>query len=166
MGKIRDWCLATGLEETKYRAQDFRVSSSALKATEHRLPKPYHVHTPDCQTERAIQKQGLFAMSECFPFYTRLEGAGKLVTLKSGEGKMIGSAMAGMPDCIGVLGGRLYGIEFKRPGGHVSAIQYAKLRELHLAGARVCVCVDPTKIREWLDIGSFTARIDNWLEVL
>ena len=166
MGKIRDWCLATGLEETKYRAQDFKVSSGAMKGTAHRLPKPYHALTPDCQTERAIQKQGLFAMSECFPFFTRLEGAGKLVTLKSGEGKMIGSATAGMPDCIGVKGGRLYGIEFKRPGGHVSAIQYAKLLELHKAGARVCICVSPIKIREWLNIGTYTCKIDDWLEVL
>jgi hypothetical protein len=166
MGKIRDWCLATGLEETKYRAQDFKVSAQAMKATTHKLPAPYNRATPNSENERMIQKLGLSIMAECFPFYTRLEGAGKLVTLKSGEGKMIGSSMSGMPDSIGVKGGRLYGIEFKRPGGHVSAIQYAKLLELHKAGARVCICCNPSKIREWVDVGSFTCRIDNWLEVL
>jgi hypothetical protein len=170
MGKIRDWCLATGLEETKYRAQDFKVSSGAMKGTAHRLPSPYHKQDFDpltrTLTEREIQKLGLAAMGLCFPFYTRLEGAGKLVTLKSGEGKLIGSSMSGLPDSIGVKGGRLYGIEFKRPGGHVSVIQYAKLLELHKAGARVCICCNPSKIREWVDIGTYSCRIADWLEVL
>ena len=164
MGKIRDWCLATGLEETKYRAQDFKVSAQAIKPKFYKLPKPYA--TPGGENERMIQKLGLSIMADCFTFTTRLEGAGKLVTLKSGEGKMIGSSQAGLPDAIGVRQGILYGIEFKRAGGHVSAIQYAKLLELHKAGARVCICVSPIKIREWVNIGTYTCKIDNWLEVL
>ena len=166
MGKIRDWCLATGLEETKYRAQDFRVSSSAMKATTHKLPAPYNRATPNSETERMIQKLGLSIMADCFTFTTRIEGAGKLITLGSGEGKMIGSSQAGLPDAIGVRSGILYGIEFKRAGGHVSAIQYAKLLELHKAGARVCICVSPITSREWVNIGTYTCKIDNWLEVL
>ncbi len=165
MGKIRDWCLATGLEESKYRAQDFKVSGSAMKATTYKLPAPYNRKVPG-HMERDIQKLGLALMSQIFHFSTRLEGSGKLISTKAGEGVMVGSAMAGLPDAIGVRKGILHGIEFKTSGGAVSAIQYAKLRELHLAGARVCICVDPCKIREWVDIGSFTCRIDDWLEVI
>lgn len=159
-------CLATGETQSQWLNRDEKISTSAIKPKSHRLPKPYNVLTPECQTERQIQKRGLFAMSECFPFYTRLEGAGKIITNKAGQGIMRGSSQAGLPDCIGVRKGILYGIEFKRPGGHVSAIQYAKLLELHQAGAKVCVCVDPCKIREWVAIGTYTSKIDEWLEVL
>lgn len=165
MGKIRDWCLATGLEETKYRAQDFKVSSSAMKATTYKLPAPYNRKVPGAM-ERDIQKLGLALMSQIFPFSTRLEGSGKLISTKAGEGVMVGSAQSGLPDAIGVRKGILHGIEFKTSGAAVSAIQYSKLRELHLAGARVCVCVTPTKIREWVDIGTYSCKIDDWLEVL
>ena len=48
----------------------------------------------------------------------------------------------------------------------MSVIQYAKLLELHKAGARVCICCDPTKIREWLEIGTYSCKIADWLEVL
>ena len=165
MGKIRDWCLATGLEETKYRAQDFRVSSGAMKATTYKLPAPYDKKVSG-QKERDIQKFGLALMSQLFPFSTRLEGSGKLISTKEGAGVMIGSAQSGLPDSIGVRNGILYGIEFKISGAAVSAIQYAKLRELQLAGARVCICCDPTKIREWISIGTYSCRIADWLEVL
>ena len=163
MGKIRDWCLATGLEETKYRAQDFKVSSQAIKPKFYKLPKPYS--TPSGENERMIQKLGLSIMADCFTFSTRLEGSGKIVSV-GGSQRMIGSSQKGLPDAIGVRKGILYGIEFKRAGGHVSAIQYAKLLELHQAGARVCICVSPIKIREWLNIGTYTCKIDDWLEVL
>jgi len=165
MGQFRDWCLETGLEESKYRAQDFRVSAQAMKPKSHRLPDPYHRKVPG-QMERDIQKLGLALISQIFPFSTRIEGGGKLISTKAGEGVMIGSAQAGLPDAIAVRKGILYGFEFKCCGAAVSAIQYAKLKELHLAGSKVCICVDPCKIREWVDIGTYTCKLDDWLEVL
>ena len=166
MGKFREWCLETGETNSEWLNRDNKISTEAIKPKSHRLPKPYNVLTPDCETERVIQKRGFLIMGDVFPFTTRIEGAGKLITNKAGQGVMRGSSQAGMPDCIGVRKGTLYGIEFKRAGGHVSAIQYAKLLELHKAGAKVCICVDTSKIQEWVSIGTYTSRIDNWLEVL
>jgi hypothetical protein len=165
MSKFRDWCLATGETQEEYWCREARVSSTAMKATTHKLPAPYNRATPNAETERMIQKLGLSIMADCFTFSTRLEGGGKIVSV-GGSQRMVGSSQKGLPDAIGVRKGILYGIEFKRPGGHVSAIQYAKLKELHQAGARVCICVSPIKIREWVNIGTYTCKIDGWLEVL
>lgn len=164
MSKFREMCLATGETQSQWLNRDNQVSAKALKGTVHRLPKPYNLRTG--QQERDIQKLGLTLISQMFPFSTRIEGSGKLISTKSGEGVMVGSAQSGLPDAIAVRKGVLYGFEFKVSGAAVSAIQYAKLRELHLAGARVCICVDPTKIREWAQIGTYTCKIDDWLEVL
>ena len=169
MGQFRDWCLATGETQSQWLNRDERVSTQAIKPKSHKLPHPYHTDKEFCTatlTEREIQKAGIQAMSLIFPFYTRIEGSGKLISTKAGQGVMIGSSQAGLPDAIGVRSGILYGIEFKRAGGHVSAIQYAKLLELHKAGARVCICVSPIKIREWVQIGTYTCKIADWLEDL
>jgi len=165
MSKFRDWCLATGETQQGYWCREARVSAQAIKPKSHRLPEPYHRKVPG-QMERDIQKLGLALISQIFPFSTRIEGAGKLITTKAGEGVMVGSSQAGLPDCIAVRKGVLYGFEFKTSGAAVSAIQYAKLKELHQAGARVCICVSPIKIREWVNIGTYTCKIDDWLEVL
>ncbi len=165
MGKFRDWCVATGESDKEWLARDNQPKTSGLKGKSYRLPKPYNVDTPNSENERMIQKLGLSIMADCFTFSTRLEGGGKIVSV-GGSQRMVGSSQRGLPDAIGVRKGILYGIEFKKAGGHVSAIQYAKLKELHQAGARVCICVSPIKIREWVNIGTYTCKIDDWLEVL
>jgi hypothetical protein len=149
MGKIRDWCLATGLEETKYRAQDFKVSGGAMKGTAHRLPDPYHRKLPG-QLERNIQKAMTQALSAAGIWHCRLEGAGKLVSLATGERKFIGSDMTGMSDLIACHHGRLIAIECKVSGASLSAHQYAKLLEMKHAGALVMIVVDHAKALERL----------------
>jgi len=163
-GKLRDWLCDTGMTEKQFLNSDTTVAPNALKGKSRGLPAPYNRSTPG-EKERAIQKEAMKLCADIFPFVSRIEGAGKIVTVGD-EGRFINSEQKGLPDAIACKGGIMYGIEFKRSGGHLSPEQYAKLKSLHDAGAKVCICVSPEKIREWVDIGTYTCRLENWLDVL
>lgn len=164
MGKIRDWCLATGLEETKYRAQDFKVSSSAMKGKLISLPAPYNQRITG-QTEAPILKALIEGLNAAGIWNCRIEGGGKL--LHTGRGMIMApSAMTGMPDLIACHHGRLVAIEAKAPGGKLSAQQHGKLISLNHAGALVMIVVSPEKALERLLRGcEATCVLESGLQV-
>lgn len=47
--------------------------------------------------------------------------------------------MAGIPDLIGCIDGRFFGLEVKRPGGRATALQSAILRRIEQAGGIAAV---------------------------
>jgi hypothetical protein len=149
MSKFRDWCLATGESESQWLNLDNQVKTRAVKGRTYKLPEPYHRKVPG-QLEKNIQKAMTQALSAAGIWHCRLEGAGKLVSLATGERKLIGSDMTGMPDLIACSHGRLIAIECKVSGGSLSAHQYAKLLEMNHAGALVMIVVDPAKALERL----------------
>lgn len=164
MGKIRDWCLETGLPEQQYRAQDFRVSGSAMKGATYKLPAPYNRKVPG-QLEAPIQKAMLAALSAAGIWCMRIEGGGKI--LRKGKGAILApSAMVGMSDILACHKGRLIAIECKVSGASLSAAQHAKLIELNHAGALVMIVVDPAKALErLLHGGEATCVLESGLQV-
>lgn len=65
--------------------------------------------------------------------------------------KIISANRAGVPDIIACINGRFAGIEVKKPGGRVSALQKHHLQEIEKAGGTHIVCYSLKEFKEWLD---------------
>jgi hypothetical protein len=164
MSKFRDWCLATGLEETKYRAQDFKVSSQAMRSLTHSLPQPYTARR-DGVTEAPILKALIEGLNSAGIWCSRLEGGGKIIHTGTGA-RLIPSAMVGLPDVLACIKGQLVALEVKAPGGKLSAVQHAKLLAMQEAGATVMIVCDAGKAMAALLCGDgFTCKTASGLQV-
>jgi len=165
MGKIRDWCLATGLEETKYRAQDFRVSSGAIKGKLISLPAPYDKKIIG-QLEAPILKSLIQGLNYHNVTFWRMENSGKLIHAASGM-MMVASGMTGLSDIIGCIKGQFFSLEVKAAGGKLTAPQHGSLLRVKEAGGIAAVVVDVPKALAWLLEGEkATCKLESGIEVL
>jgi len=143
------------------------VSRKALTGDDIPLPAPYNKRgsIKEADVLRAV-KQVLKLHNV---WHRRLEGTGKIVGGKSGH-VMIPGEMAGMPDLIACVGGRLIAIEVKCPGGRLSTAQYGTLRAIRDARGLSLVVCSAEKLAESLKTTPWTihvtAIIDNWLIVV
>jgi hypothetical protein len=165
MGKIRDWCLATGLEETKYRAQDFKVSGGALKGKLICLPSPYEKKV-DGQLEAPILKSLIQGLSYHNVTFWRMENSGKLIHTPEGM-RMVASGMTGLSDLIGCIKGQFFSLECKVSGAKLTTAQHGSLLRVKEAGGIAAVVVDVPKALAWLLEGErATCKLESGIEVL
>lgn len=82
-------------------------------------------------------------------FYVWRHNSGMIAaTNKYGKRRMIKMGVAGMPDVFALKGGRLYGIEVKRPKGIVTVLQEGQLAELTKHGAITMVAHSVEEVQE------------------
>jgi len=64
--------------------------------------------------------------------------------------KVHGSAFqkAGVPDVIGVVNSLFFGIEVKKPGGRVSALQIANIKLINQAGGQAFVAYSVDEVKQ------------------
>ena len=160
---------ADALPSSQYQSKVLSkpTSSRLLKGDDHALPAPYNKRgsVKEADVLRAV-KDALNAMNV---WHRRLDGTGKVINGKAGL-QMIPGAMAGMPDILACVQGRLIAIEVKCPGGRVSAAQYGTLRGIHDAGGLAIIVCDAEKLALTLQTTPWTihatAVLDNWLLIL
>jgi hypothetical protein len=163
-GKLRDWLCDTGLTEKQFLNSDTTVAPNALKGSRTSLPAPYNRSKPG-EHERDLQRAAIDAMWLVCGWVQRIEGGGKVMHGQNGA-VLAPSVMKGLPDILGCINGRLIAVEVKKRGGSISPEQVASLLGMERAGARVCICVDPSKLVAWLKGGASTATTKNGIPVV
>lgn len=163
-GRLRDWLCDTGETHKQYIARDNAVASTATKGGRTTLPSPYNKPKAGEQ-ERELMREVSTAMWKVCGWVQRIEGGGKVMHGQNGA-ILAPSAMKGMPDYLGCINGRLIAVEVKKRGGSISPEQVGTLLAMEHAGARVCICVDPSKLAAWLKGGASTSTTKNGIAVI
>jgi hypothetical protein len=163
MGKILD-----EIERTATRApwltpvDPLRAPKGSLQrhvaGKERPLPAPYHRRRDGCH-EADLLKETQAELKRLRVWHRRIDASGK-IRWAGGEGCLTPGSNTGLPDVLACIEGRLVGIECKAPGGKVSAVQLATLKELADSGARVCLLVDPTRLEGWLSRGECVGDLE------
>lgn len=162
-GKLRDWLCDTGETAQEYIARDNKVAPLAIKGARIPLPPPYNkvIGPKEAVILRGIQDV-LFAAGI---WHVRIDVAGKII--RTAQGACYGkSGMQGMADVLACISGQMVSIEAKASGAAMSPEQNGVLLAQMAAGARACVCVDPSKLLAWLKGGASTATTKTGIPVV
>lgn len=112
------------------------------------LPAPYSTRVPGL-LEAGILRGVLSVLTLRRVWHRRIEVQGVL-THKHERTFLRPSRMQGLPDVIAIVGGRMWGLEAKAPGGRLSALQAEALAGIRDAGGVALVVVDPSRLGEVL----------------
>ena len=162
-GQLHAWLCDTGESREQWVARSGNVAKGALKGTRLSLPHPYKTRTGELEASilRSIQD----VLHAAGIWHTRIDVAGKII--RTAQGAFYGkSGMTGMADVLACVRGQMVSIEAKAPGGTLSPEQNSVLLAQMAAGAKVCICVDPTKLLAWLHGGSSTATTSSGIPVV
>lgn len=163
-GKLHDWLCDTGETHAQYIARDNAVPKSAIKGAEVGLPAPYNKRIPG-QKEAAILRAIQDVLHAAGIWHTRIDVAGKII--RTAQGAVYGkSGMTGMADILACVRGQMLSIEAKAPGGSLSPEQNGVLLAQMEAGAKVCICVDASKLLQWIKGGASTATTRTGIPVI
>lgn len=170
MGKLLDelirtakpapWLSGDSDEDAITRAKrDRKILKSHLAGATHKLPPPYHRPIGSGVLERDILAAVRQILLRRRIWHKRIDNSGKIIG--GGENKtIIPGSHTGLPDLIAIQAGQFVGIEVKRPGGRLTALQLQTLLDIQAAGGSACVCVDPDALCRWLDGEGPTAKLE------
>lgn len=139
--------------------RDRKILKAHLSGTAHNLPPPYHRPIGSGVLERDILAAVRQKLLMRRIWHKRIDNSGKIIG--GGDSKtIIPGSHTGLPDLIAIQSGQFIGIEVKRPGGRVTALQLQTLKEIQAAGGSACIAVDPDAFCRWLDGEGPTAKLD------
>jgi hypothetical protein len=155
----RDDLIATALTREQWMDQDDSKADGVKPAAPLKLPEPYRRRSEILEAQ--VLRETLSVLRLLKIWHRRIQVQGTIQHTGNGSAVMRSSTMTGLPDVLGCLPqGRLLAIEVKASGGSVSLIQIDTLQELQKSGAKVCVLVEPKKLRDWLSSAHWELKLE------
>jgi hypothetical protein len=142
---LRDKLIATGQTADEWaNAKPARGKSLATLRTKTitgkqlTLPAPHNRKVPGI-VERDVMQAVKHWLQHRAQWFTRIEAGGVIQHTGPGTAIQRPSTMVGIPDWLALIGGRLWGIEVKQPGGKLGPAQAAQMAAMARAGAATLV---------------------------
>jgi len=146
------------MSQEEYFNKVLKGKATSHKSVDIKLPEPYN-RIVKGQKEADLLKLMTDILKAKGIWHKRIQIQGQI--RHTGNGAVLTpSSMTGMPDIIGLIEGKMFAIEMKKSGGHITRQQLNTLKDIKLHGGIALIVVNPNKVFTKVDFSEYVTELE------